>query len=83
MDEVRELENHIEDLNSKLVKLINGNVDQKTEKLGSEIDQKIDKKNAKLGIDLDEKLQHMMLNISDLLTKYDWFEFFKTGLFTS
>ena len=53
------------------MKLINGNVDQKTEKLGSEIDQKIDKKNAKLGIDLDEKLQHMMLNISDLLTKYD------------
>ena len=68
MDEIRELENQIEDLNSKLVNF-NGNVDQKIEKLGSEIDQKIGQKIAKLGSDLDEKLQHMMLNISDLFTK--------------
>ena len=67
---MRELENHIEDLSSKLMKF-NADVDQKIEKLGSDIDKKI-----------DQKIEKLMSHMTELLTK-SWdslksFEFFKT-----
>ena len=60
LDEIRTLENQVEDLNLKL---------QSVMKFNDDIDQKIDRKIEKLGNDLDEKLQHMMSHIGELLTK--------------